>query len=62
MTVLSWGRGDVPPGVAHVLATVGIAGAVLLVAAYFAVKVMQDRAYRKLRDEGRLPSDDPDVG
>ncbi len=62
MTVLSWGRGNFPPGVTHVLAGVGIAGAVLLVLAYFAVKVMQDRAYRKLHDEGHLPGDGPDSG
>jgi hypothetical protein len=59
MTVVSWGKGDIPPEVAYWFGLVGIVGAVLLVLAYFAVDVMQDRAYRKLHDEKNDPVDDP---
>lgn len=41
-------------------AVAGIVGAVLLVLAYVAVNVMQDRAYRKLHDQKHRPGDAPD--
>lgn len=59
MTVVSWGKGNFPPVVTYVSAVVFIAGSVLLVLAYFAVNILQDRAYRKLHDETQTPGDDP---
>ena len=58
MTVVSWGKGDIPPEVAYWFGLVGIVLAVLLVMAYFALNVMQDRAYRKLHHETHRPDDD----
>ena len=60
MTVVGWGKGDIPPEVAYWAGLVGIVGAVLLVLAYFALNVMQDRAYRNLHDETHQPGEDAD--
>jgi hypothetical protein len=61
MTVVSWGKGDIPPEVSYWAGLVGIVGAVLLVLAYFALNAMQDRAYRKLHDKAHRPDSDSDA-
>jgi hypothetical protein len=58
VTVLSWSKGQFPPELTYVFAALGIAGAVLLVLAYFAVNVWLKRPIRSPHDEQHSPEED----